>query len=458
MKLRRNAVVIGLIWFSCFIWFPSSGSAGGDQVQYFPHLAFGGGYDSIWQFTGLGAGTATVTVEFFAQNGLPLIVPTDAGTSSIFRFTLDGSASESFRSLGSGTQASIGWAKVTSSQPIGATETFRLAPGDGGVICQAAVLPSKPVGAVTVLAPDPRNAAIALVNVGLVSSTYDFRLIDKNGNMAATGSRILGPANQAALYVNQISGLEGVGVRDGSLEVTASESFVLVALAFEGRNFTTSPVQRGRMPTASDRAGLLDAILALKQGLDAALDEFLGPDPADVVPYAAFLLQSDTGMTRLVPRETYDHVLPIVGGGAYYSFYRLTHEYGYGSDLSLEQGRLKVGFAGYDFGFLTDLGNVPVDQVAVDHPGLQYLHSYVPPSVDADIRAEQQRAGLGFTVGPYYYRSSLPAKLDTTYVLRSMNYLESDLLVVFRIVRIDSDGSVILVWRKLATYPVPHYQ
>jgi hypothetical protein len=290
MKLRRNVVVIGLIWFSCFIWFPSSGSAGGDQVQYFPHLAFGGGYDSTWQFTGLGAGTATVTVEF------------------------------------------------------------------------------------------------------------------------------------------------------------------------EGRNFTTSPVLRGRMPTASDRAGLLDAILALKQGLDAALDEFLGPDPSDVVPYAAFLLQSDTGMTRLVPRETYDHVLPIVGGGAYYSFYRLTHEYGYGSDLSLEQGRLKVGFAGYDFGFLTDLGNVPVDQVAVDHPGLQYLHSYVPPSVDADIRAEQQRAGLGFTVGPYYYRSSLPAKLDTTYVLRSMNYLESDLLVVFRIVRIDSDGSVILVWRKLATYPVPHYQ
>lgn len=160
-------------------------------------------------------------------------------------------------------------------------------------------------------------------------------------------------------------------------------------------------------------------------------------------------------MTRLLPRELYDNLLPIDGGGAFYSFVLLTHEYAYGSDIELDQGIFTVGLAGADFGFLTNVGNTPIDQVELDHPALQYLVSYLPPTVEANARAEYQRAGTGFSVGSYYYRGALPANSGATYALRSINYGQSDVLVVFRIVRIDTDGSVILVWKKLATYPVP---
>jgi hypothetical protein len=39
------------------------------------------------------------------------------------------------------------------------------------------------------------------------------------------------------------------------------------------------------------------------------------------------------------------------GGGSYYSVLRKSHEYGWGSELKLEQGTLRTGFAGLDFGY-----------------------------------------------------------------------------------------------------------
>jgi hypothetical protein len=45
--------------------------------------------------------------------------------------------------------------------------------------------------------------------------------------------------------------------------------------------------------------------------------------------------------------------------------------------------------------------------------------------------------------------------VNNSYVLRSIDYARSDLLVAFRIVRQDSDGSVVLLWKLLKKYPTP---
>jgi hypothetical protein len=52
-------------------------------------------------------------------------------------------------------------------------------------------------------------------------------------------------------------------------------------------------------------------------------------------------------------------------------------------------------------------------------------------------------------------KSSLPVKPDSTYLLRSLNYDESDVLVAFRVVRIDSDGSVTILWKLLQKFETP---
>src|ERR1051326_8299754 len=102
----------------------------------------------------------------------------------------------------------------------------------------------------------------------------------------------------------------------------------------------------------------------------------------DRANYASLLAQPNTGLLRLLPRTNptsafaYPGERPgIRGEGAYYSFHYLAHEYGYGSDLQLEavgefkgtagqvvelppHYTLQVGFAGANFGMLTNIGDI----------------------------------------------------------------------------------------------------
>ncbi len=186
-------------------------------------------------------------------------------------------------------------------------------------------------------------------------------------------------------------------------------------------------------------------------------DALLEPSTEDRESFAEFLGQKDTGLIRLLPREEYDYkkTLTINGGGAYYSFSRLTHEYGRGSDIGLERGHLSVGFAGADYGMMANLGDMSLDDVRVETPDVDMLASLSPPTLLPKARIEQRRSSEGIQVANILYKSSLPVVLNSTYILRSVNYERSDVLVAFRVVRKDTDGSLILAWKMLRKGDVP---
>ena len=204
-----------------------------------------------------------------------------------------------------------------------------------------------------------------------------------------------------------------------------------------------------------DRAALESEIRALIGELKNTEQQFLAPSARDQAKYAEFLTQPDTALIRLLPRETFRNMLSIGGGGAYYSFARLTHEYGYGSDIELQQGQFSVGFAGADFGFLTTLGKVAIEEVTLNHPAAQFLATFAAPTTEAEARQQQQRSAAGIEISGFTYRSHVPVKKKGAYLLRSISYRTSDLLVAFRVVSIDDDGSVVIAWRTLKTFPVP---
>ena len=143
------------------------------------------------------------------------------------------------------------------------------------------------------------------------------------------------------------------------------------------------------------------------------------------------------------------------GGGAYYSFSKLTHEYGYGSDLSLEQNYLKVGFAGCNYGMIVKLNDISLQELSTDHPGVFSLSRYSAPEDEPTARAEERRFASGGSLGGVVMSERVPLEVNTTYALRSINYDTSDVLVGFRVVRQDMDGSVIIAWKLLQKYPVP---
>jgi hypothetical protein len=157
----------------------------------------------------------------------------------------------------------------------------------------------------------------------------------------------------------------------------------------------------------------------------------------------------------------------INGGGAYYSFSHLSHEYGYGSDLELSttimfrdgielppSHQLSVGFAGADFGMLTNLGELPLEAVTSDLR-TEFMRAYKVPRREAEARNEFRRFRAGVTLNGQIYKSRLPIQVGATYLLRSINYSESDVLVAFRVVREDTDRSVIIAWRLLKRFGTP---
>ncbi|HEX3558784.1 MAG TPA: hypothetical protein VHU19_06255 [Pyrinomonadaceae bacterium] len=227
--------------------------------------------------------------------------------------------------------------------------------------------------------------------------------------------------------------------------------FFALALLLLATTFS-SPGVRAQ---TNDRAQAAAEIESLREKIKAREAVLLAPAPEDQTRYAEFLTQSHTGLVRLLPREKWVWKLSTPGDGAYYSFTHLTHDYGNGSDISLEQGYFKVGFAGANFGFLVNLGDVPLENISLDSEAVRPLAEFQTPTPEKGAREQQRRAGAGFREGERMYIDRLTEVADRTYALRSVNYETSDVLVAFRVVREDDDGSVVLLWKLLKKYPKP---
>jgi len=213
---------------------------------------------------------------------------------------------------------------------------------------------------------------------------------------------------------------------------------------------------------SESRDDVLKQIEVKRAELSALEKKFLAPSAEDGAACAEFLRQPDTGLIRLLPRDVYGNIdyknnksLALRGGGAYYSFARHTHEYGYGSDIELGSGYLSVGFAGADYGMLTTLGDLPIEEITIEDPVVQFMATYHVPSEEPKARSEYRRFADGPTVDDRRYQTRLPVALGTTYLLRSINYDTSDVLVALRVIRRDADGSVIIAWKLLKKYPKP---
>lgn len=180
---------------------------------------------------------------------------------------------------------------------------------------------------------------------------------------------------------------------------------------------------------------------------------------SDREEFAAFRSQPNSGVIRLLPRETYDgntrRRLAISGGGSFYSFVKNSHDYQQGTDIAFEMEHLKVGFAGADYGLLLDLGETSLDQVASDHVATRALLDYKPPVKESEIRGEYRKLWQGIELSGYTFKSRVPAKVGNTYLLRSISIDHSDTITAFRIARKDTDGSIILAFKVLKKFPVP---
>ena len=227
--------------------------------------------------------------------------------------------------------------------------------------------------------------------------------------------------------------------------------------------------------------------------LTPAQKQLVTPSPEDQAAYQNFLRQDHTGLVRLLPRGKYEFtttvaadrdpeiILPIRGGGAFYSFAEKTHAYGPWSEISLNEGLLITGVGGNSLGLLVPLGDVPLESITPQSAGVEFLTRLTPPTHVAEAQEARNHNFQSFKVGNFVYSSVLRALPNMTYVMRSMIYKHegqligvmsstgtvpvyvphpfeyegADMLVAFRIVRVDADGSLTLLWKRLQKYQTP---
>jgi len=227
--------------------------------------------------------------------------------------------------------------------------------------------------------------------------------------------------------------------------------------------FLLAPCSSAIFAQTESRESLISEFEAKRAELATIEKKLVLPADSDRQAFAEFLQQPDTGLIRLLPAEVYDatesskSLLAINGGGAFYSFVRLTHDYGQGSDILLSRGYLSVGFAGTNYGILAQVGNVDLNEISIEHPGSLFVASYQAASEEPVARQEKSRFGSGITVDGSKYSNRVKAEVGMSYVLRSIDYGVSDWLIALKVVRQDSDGSLIIAWKALKKFPRPEF-
>jgi hypothetical protein len=178
----------------------------------------------------------------------------------------------------------------------------------------------------------------------------------------------------------------------------------------------------------------------------------LQPEESDITAAG----QENANVFRLLPREKYDKdVFKIRGGGAFYSFTKQSHSYDDIPQISLEQNYLSVGFAGANYGFMTDLGEIPLSKINDSTSAAGFLVKYAPPEKLSEARIEQVKA-RSFEFEKQSYKNRFPVKVGNTYLLRAINYSEADTLVALKIFRKDFDDSLIIFWKTIKDFEKPN--
>lgn len=207
-------------------------------------------------------------------------------------------------------------------------------------------------------------------------------------------------------------------------------------------------------------------------------------DNQDKSKYTAFRKDSNSGILRLHDAEKCgedgkviraDEPCPwnIIGKATFYSFRTEDYSNKIFSDLQFEDKTFKI--VGLNsLGFLSDLGDISIENLNLQSKGIKELAEFQPSTNLEEIEKHFNLARSGFQIGDQIYKTEFKMDSNKTYVLRSIAYeskvfwkigkrkinilaedKRKDIIVIFRVVRENDDGSVNILWRKLQSKDAP---
>jgi hypothetical protein len=212
----------------------------------------------------------------------------------------------------------------------------------------------------------------------------------------------------------------------------------------------------------------------------------VGPSTTVLQKYSAFLSQPNTGVFKLLPdagcasnervisakEDCIKYSMP--GAANSFSFrtesYRIRHL----ADLTLDGGDLRIPGI-FMHAMMTNIGDVPIEDISLASPGLQGLTSFVPSTKAEDVVEIDAQYSKGVENSGFLYLKQTAAEINSTYAFRVVAYRgkvvrsangvpyneldfdkRKDVIVTFRVVQKgEEDGSVTIVWKQLAEAEAP---
>ena len=203
------------------------------------------------------------------------------------------------------------------------------------------------------------------------------------------------------------------------------------------------------------------------------------PSRESLAKFAEFLRQPKTGLTKLIDDKgcadntrivvATDNCLKYTMPGAGSSFSFRTGSYRIARLADLIYTNKSFQAAGVLLhGIFVNLGNVPLGEVTLETRGMKYLVNFVPEPDYEKGKAIDLQLTQGVKQDGFLYRRGLYMVENTTFALRSIAYggkyfravgnltynefnydKRKDVIVVFRIVERNAEGSVTILWKIL---------
>jgi hypothetical protein len=172
---------------------------------YFPQIADGGGYSTMFILINDSSTAVTGSLELFQANGTTLTLNLNGTAASTFNLNIPAKGMALYETLNSGsTQA--GWARVRTSGPIGGSIIYGYSSPPGTLISEAGINPAQPVNSFA-LSVDIRRgyqAGLAVANPGTAAVSLTLTLYDNAGNRVSSVTRTLEGQRYFAEMVDQI--------------------------------------------------------------------------------------------------------------------------------------------------------------------------------------------------------------------------------------------------------------
>lgn len=206
----------------------------------------------------------------------------------------------------------------------------------------------------------------------------------------------------------------------------------------------------------------------------------IAPNREDLQTFAGFLREKNAGLVKLIADKDCSKEFTIIvstphclkykmpGAGSSYSFRIKSPWLRHLGDLNFDGEKFQSSLGALTHGIMINIGDVPLDRLDSQNKLLQTLKDFQPVN---DFEKATRFASLlerGIKSDEFMYGSVLSVKENSTYLLRSIAYRGNffrtvdkieydefefdkriDILVAFRVIRLNLNESVTIIWKEL---------